>query len=277
MPPTAWLVPGPDCGIENARRGRNRGIGVLPSSFAKQPSLLLGLGAQATAMTTSMTMLTEDVPGLLRECCRLNVSAVVALPSYGVAAAARFTGLTVECLILEILGDDQHLYRPPVTGIVSFQAEGRACVFISPIVQHRHELPMALPEVFFDLPSAIVIAQTRRHFRVPVVEGAGLNVLIEKDRDTLPDATPLDVSMGGLLVAFSPEDGPELAVGNLVDIELELGKDVVKCKGEIRHCASGKYGVMLRTDRESEQLLGRIVARLERKWLQERAAALEVD
>lgn len=228
-------------------------------------------------MTTAMTMLTEDVPGLLRECCRLNVSAVVALPSYGVAAAARFTGLTVECVILEIIGDDLHLYRPPVTGVVSFQAEGRACVFISPIVEYRHEIPVALPGVFFDLPSGIVVAQTRRYFRVPVVEGAGVNVRIEKDGDTLADVTPLDVSMGGLLVAFSPEDGPEWAVGSLVDIELGLGKDVVKCEGEIRHCSSGKYGFMLRTNTRSEHLLGRIVARLERKWLQGRAAGIEVD
>jgi len=229
------------------------------------------------AMTTAMSMITKDVPGLLRECCRLNVSAVVALPSSGVAAAARFAGLTVECVILEIIGGNRHLYRPPVTGVVSFQAGGRACVFISPIVEYRHEVLVALPEVLFDLPSGIVVAETRRHFRVPLVEGAEVYVRIEKGGDTLPDATPLDISTGGLLVAFSPGDEPELAVGSLVDIELRLGKDVVKCEAETRYCSSGKYGFMLRTDTESEQLLGRIVARLERKWLQERAAAIEID
>ncbi|MCG8467238.1 MAG: PilZ domain-containing protein [Gemmatimonadetes bacterium] len=114
----------------------------------------------------------------------------------------------------------------------------------------------------------------RRAFRVPVEPGSGLEVEVEIDGVTHRAMTG-DVSFTGILLEPSDDDAFELEIGQTVGVTLRLDGDCVTLESSVRRKAVEGVGLQFAESVKGDELdpvpeLARVMANLERLWLQAR-------
>ena len=106
------------------------------------------------------------------------------------------------------------------------------------------------------------------------MRGSRLSVLLLKEGRTIA-ADPIDLSVTGILIEFTKVSDPNLSRGAHIELELQLGVQVVRVKAEVRHHEGQRYGLLFyeiasRQGLNPSKPLQSIVTEVERLWLEER-------
>lgn len=125
--------------------------------------------------------------------------------------------------------------------------------------------------------SSVNPANRRRGFRIPLESDDGVRATIRHGRTVL-EASPLDVSLSGALLKPTGEWPEEIPVGTPIEVRLHLDDECTTLNSAIRRRAGVCYGIEFVDAVDGEELtpppdLARLIARLERRWLAEYAAA----
>lgn len=133
--------------------------------------------------------------------------------------------------------------------------------------------------VALDRPSRVMALDCRMTYRVPVVPKSGLKVNLVT-RGHRWSAEAVDVSVLGIQVRLPRAQAPRLDAGEAVDVELDLaGEASVSVGAELRRSEMGRsevrFGLLYPSALQRGELnppvaLRQLVARLERRWIQER-------
>jgi hypothetical protein len=140
--------------------------------------------------------------------------------------------------------------------------------FLSQIRDWNHgETP---PRLVMDLPKNLMTMEHRKHFRVPLRGDHGLDVRVQTANGRVWPVTPVDISLGGMLVEFIEE--PDLAIDAPLDVELRWQANTAKIRGIVRHRRQERYGVFFPDSGDPDgigdaSVLRRIVGTLEQQWL----------
>ncbi len=116
--------------------------------------------------------------------------------------------------------------------------------------------------------------ERRRAFRVAVPRSAGLMVRFTLKGKTR-SATPVDISLVGILIELSPSAVIDLPIDTTLSIELRLNEKVSTLMGLVRRRNNNRYGILfLDSLREGElnppESLVNIYKEIERQWLRAR-------
>ena len=126
------------------------------------------------------------------------------------------------------------------------------------------------------LPEAKV--NTRRSFRVPVLSSSELRVTVTAADRRRRTAQALDISFTGLLLELSETEDPNWPVWTPLQLELRHKNEVVHIKTLVHRRPKRHYGLLFpdvvsNGNINPPETLRRMVAALERHWLQHRALA----
>ena len=214
---------------------------------------------------------------ILKECCVHSVPAVIISPDNNLIFEARFASDAEGLISFEVLQDAGNSLRSLSTCCVSYFREGRAFIFLSVVQGYRHLKTSDRPWLMLSHPTQITATDVRRAFRVPVLAEIGLTVSMTVDgKEYRP--RPGDISFGGMMVVFPEKGVPDLAVGQTMQMTVELEGQQVELKGEVRQCFGdhkNKFGIFFpecyRGDAfHPPEAFRRIVMNTEKAWLKHR-------
>ncbi|MBN2397880.1 MAG: PilZ domain-containing protein [Deltaproteobacteria bacterium] len=146
--------------------------------------------------------------------------------------------------------------------------------------EDKPDVPVTLPtsaiDELIDFLSSLnqnAIAR-RRAFRVAVPSSAGLMVRFALKGKSW-SATPVDLSLAGILIEFSRSEGVDIPVDTTLSIELRLNDKIATLTGLVRRRDDNQYGILfLESLREGElnppETLVNIYKEIERQWLRAR-------
>jgi hypothetical protein len=184
----------------------------------------------------------------------------------------RFAAVTEETVTFTLVDEVETPQLGQVCSI-SFTYGDRPFIFLSSVVDFCGKESKQQPHFVLRLPTIIVGVELRRAFRVPIVESTdGLSVSIVFGESQSWTPRVLDISLAGVQVEFTEDPSPDLPILARVQVELNLGDEHLLLRGVIRRRDEGRYGVffpeVLRGgELDPPAMLRKIVARLERRWL----------
>jgi hypothetical protein len=210
-----------------------------------------------------------EIVKILRECCASGTPALALPIDTGMPCRALFLEVTSDELILATASESMESnFYALCPCLVSFNHVERVMAFLSQIRDWNHgETP---PRLVLDLPANLVTMEHRRHFRVPLRGDHALEVKVETGNGQTWTATPVDISVAGMLVEFSEE--PDLAIDTGLSVELRRNAETARVRGIVRHHRHRRYGVFFPrgADLDGDGVpapLRRIVGGLEEHWL----------
>jgi hypothetical protein len=210
-----------------------------------------------------------DVLKILRECCAAGTPALALPIDTGVPYRALFFEVASDELTLATASESvESNFYAVCPCLVSFSHGDRVMAFLSQIRDWNHgENP---PRLVLDLPKKLVTMEHRKHFRVPLRGDHGLEVQVESGNGRVWVVTPVDISIGGMLIEF-PEE-PDLAIDAGLTVQLRRQGDTATVRGVVRHRRQGRYGVFFPASRNPDgsghsATLCRIIEALEQHWL----------
>ncbi len=220
----------------------------------------------------------QIVSMLSAQCARLNTARVIT-SDLGLICQARFSSLSAESVLLELLDPPETGYfRPLSLCVVSFNNGSRHCIFLSSVIhfkQDKQEEELQIGQLLLRIPSDIIAAESRIAFRVPLGRDTELRVRVVDENGKTWTPRPIDISMTGILIEFPADDVPDFQIDDRLQVELRMNNHVEQLEGTVRRCEGRGYGVIfpevLRgAEFDPPAALRAIVNALERNWLRSR-------
>lgn len=230
-------------------------------------------GRAAGNSPASNVLLGEAVQEVLRQCALAGAPTELFIPGMSQTCKARFETCTTESVVIAILEDSVDDF--PVFGLcaVYFVHSNIAHLGLGRILSVRESAEGITVEV--EAPALLSIAEPRTSERISVPRGCGLVSFIYHDGE-LYRATPLNVSLGGMLVDAGREL-PGVEVGSVIQLQASWGGASINLPALVRWCEKGCYGLFFNTvatlsGSSTSQELVSIVRQL-REMQEERPAA----
>ncbi len=212
---------------------------------------------------------------LSKQCARLNTARIIT-SDFGLICQARFSALSAESILFELLDPPEIAYfRPLSMCVVSFNSGSRHCIFLSSVIHFKPDEELQIGQLLLRMPSDIIAAESRIAFRVPLGSDTELRVRVVDENGKTWNPKPLDISMTGILMKFPAEDVPEFHIDDRLQMELRMNDHVEQLEGFVRRCKGRGYGlifpeVLRGAEFNPPVALRSIVNALERTWLRSR-------
>jgi hypothetical protein len=161
--------------------------------------------------------------------CDHKRPATITLGSNGFILESRFSEITDDGVVLDLLSPPEGLEIPPSTQCTVIYNSGmRTTFFVSRTVKFTASAD-PLPQLILALPEHVRFAESRRTFRIPIQEGSNLRVTVRLGEQTW-NPRPIDFSLGGLLVEFE-ENAPPFTADDELEVELKFGSHHASLEG----------------------------------------------
>ncbi len=178
--------------------------------------------------------MTPQQRGFLVTCCDDGTHAIITWPELGVIRRAQFYRVDGDQLHMTVTNDGGTPYdcKPRTQCVVSFFYRDRACCFIayeeSKGAGQRAEL------VVLRLPTQLAV-EGRTRFRIPILPKLELSVAVihEGRRVKVPES--IDISVAGMMIAFSKDADPGMQADTQIDVELSLEGDSYRVPCTVRN------------------------------------------
>ncbi len=220
-----------------------------------------------------------DTAAMLTElACTPRTGLIVSLP-LAATYPCRVVSATGGGLKLEVCAEASlEEFQPLTLVLVSLPSGVYTRAFLSHVREARREEPGKPLTVYLRLPEDLASTPARLAHRTPLLEDHGLEVRITQGKGAGANAQPVDISQGGIGIRFPLDHDPKLARGDQLALELKYGATSVLLGGIVKHAdGSGRYGLLFSEAAANVGLVPglefqRIVAGLQRHWLQHRSA-----
>lgn len=212
---------------------------------------------------------------LSEQCARLNIARVIT-SDLGLICQARFSSLSAESVLFELLDPPETAYfRPLSLSVVSFNSGRRHCIFLSSVIHFKEDEEFRIGQLLLRIPSDIIAAESRIAFRVPLGRDTELRVRVVDENGKTWNPKPLDISMTGIMIEFPADDVPSFQTDDWLQVELRMNDHVERLKGFVRRCEGRGYGlifpeVLRGAEFDPPAEFRTIVNTLERNWLRSR-------
>ena len=164
-----------------------------------------------------------------------------------------------------------------ILGKIKIFLDGRSVIFLD---EDKPNSPIALSSnaiedlVEFLRSLNLETTEGRMAFRVAVPRLTDLTARLSFKGNTWTVA-PVDLSLMGVLVEFSPTDVADIPIDAEVGIELRLVDKIAALKGIVRRRKDNQYGILIADSMKKGELdppapLTLIYKELERQWLRRR-------
>ncbi len=164
-----------------------------------------------------------------------------------------------------------------ILGKIKVFLDGRSVIFLN---EDKPNSPIALPtsavEDLISFLSSLNLETTegRMAFRVAVPRLTDLTARLSFKGNTWTVA-PVDLSLMGVLVEFSPTDVADIPIDAEVRVELRLIDKTAVLEGIVRRRKGNQYGILIADSMRKDELdppesLILIYKELERQWLRRR-------
>ena len=217
----------------------------------------------------------QIVSMLSAQCARLNTARIIT-SDLGLVCQARFSALSAESVLLELLDPPETAYfRALSLFVVSFNSGSRHCIFLSSVIHFKQDEELQTGQLLLRIPSDIIAAESRIAFRVPLGGDTELRVRVVDENGRTWTPQPTDISMTGILIEFPANDVPGFQIDDRLQVELRMNDHVEQLKGFVRRCEGRGYGlifpeVLRGAEFDPPAALRAIVNTLERTWLRSR-------
>ncbi len=115
----------------------------------------------------------QIVSMLSAQCARLNTVRDIT-SDLGLICQARFSSLSAESVLLELLDPPETAYfRPLSLFVVSFNSGSRHCIFLSSVIHFKQDEGLQIGQLLLRIPTDIIAAESRIAFRVPLGNDTG--------------------------------------------------------------------------------------------------------
>ena len=209
---------------------------------------------------------------VLTDCCLRGEPVAVMSPESGLLSKGAFHSLDTDSVTLRLISEQDAPLVFESLCCVAFNYENRPRIFFTSILGLVQDDAGAPREVILAIPGEIAAAERRRGFRLPVVDDLGVTAeLLLEDRRCL-QATPVNLSTGGVLLEFDSGQVPDLAVDSELRIRLALKETLVDIRVTVERRLENSYGFSfpsIAVDPEADwcQRLVSIVRRVEAAWI----------
>jgi hypothetical protein len=216
----------------------------------------------------------QEVVSMLVSCCEDSAPALIFPRNTRSGCGARFAAISDENITLAVDPEAEKISLHPLSPcILVFNHECQTVVGFSRV--RELNCTKAPAELVLDLPSRVLSIESRTVFRVPVLVEHGLEVHLKAEDGRAWSVTGLDVSAGGMLIEFPPENDPDLAIDTQIGVELHLEDKTATATGIVRHHHGSRYGLLFAESLQQgelipEQELRSLLTTLETRWLQHR-------
>ena len=209
----------------------------------------------------------------IRECCASRQDALIISVATGTAYKARFFESSDEAVTLDLVDSDGvHACQRMTPAFGVYEMAGGAHAFMAPVrdveaeAMRLHLLP----------PTGGLSAKGRAVFRIPLLDGHGLDVRVVAGPQRFIPASAVDISVAGIQVEFEAGEKPELEAGSVCELELSYRGRTIGLHGLVRREAKDGYGFSFpgcMTDGELSPRpeLAEIVAGVQRHWMENRS------
>ena len=217
----------------------------------------------------------QIVSMLSEQCARLNTARVIT-SDLGLICQARFSALSAESILFELLDPPETAYfRPLSLCVVSFNSGSRHCIFLSSVIHFKQDEEFRIGQLLLRIPSDIMAAESRIAFRVPLGSDTELRVRVVDENGRTWAPQPIDISMTGIQIEFPANDVPGFQTDDRLQVELQMNDHVEQLEGFVRRCEGRGYGlifpdVLRGAEFDPPAALRAIVNTLERSWLRGR-------
>ncbi|MCP4677601.1 MAG: hypothetical protein GY854_19215 [Deltaproteobacteria bacterium] len=220
----------------------------------------------------------DNTPEKLQQLCDKQRYSSIMLPDLGAIYEGCFFELCETSITIKVYSE---VVTEPVrfgACCISYYQNNRSCVFISHVLEYNHDPAWDYPRLTIGLPNMVATTETRKAFRVPVIEDSGLELTLTTTDGQKSSPTAENISFGGLFVTYAQGDDPQLEVGSKIEAELRLLDHQVRVKSEIRSRREQSYGLfffeLVRDDDfDPPDSLRAIINVLERLWIQNKRKA----
>jgi hypothetical protein len=214
-------------------------------------------------------------------CVEQHRSAVITVANAAAVFEGNFTRADGTSLTIEVARPRlSAVFRARTLCMVSFGEGTKTHGFLSNV--RETDDADGRTAITMERPPRVMALDCRMTYRVPVMPKSGLKVnMITRGRQRWA-AEAVDVSLLGIQLRLPKSQSPKLDAGEAVEIELEMhGEPMMSVQAELRREELGKsevrYGLLYPSALQRGELnppsaLRAIVARLERRWIQERLA-----
>ncbi|MBI2893648.1 MAG: PilZ domain-containing protein [Deltaproteobacteria bacterium] len=215
----------------------------------------------------------SDVRVVLESSCRGFCPAAIITREPTVLCQGRFTEVADETVTIELFSvPDGAVIWPLGVGSVSFHQGNLGRMFMTRIRDYQASASLLVLE----LPLSIATADVRRAARIPVMPGSRLRVKVRASGQAFWPR-PVNISLGGILLQFTPELDPDLALESAVGLQLSIEDgEQVSLTGVVRRRRDHDYALFFTEvlERRTPEVdrLGGIVDVLQRTWLSQKAA-----
>lgn len=216
----------------------------------------------------------DGIVGTLGECCGRRAVALVLAHDVQAVCEARFVELTRDTVQLELCTTQSlPTFRPTSLCTISFHHERRMRLFVARVRDYEPSTRGGPPaRLVMGLPRQLVAQDARLTSRIPVREGAGLEVTLRAPGRRPATATPVNISAAGVLLELEDDaDPPETDAD--VQLDLRLGRMATRVDGVVRrqHGESGLAVLFTGNMRDGvvrpPATLRDIIDHLERAWM----------
>ncbi|GMU94387.1 MAG: hypothetical protein AMXMBFR4_34450 [Candidatus Hydrogenedentota bacterium] len=209
---------------------------------------------------------------ILHACCSMKLPVTVVVPESGVSARGRFLSVSDDKVVIESPATAGVQIGVLAQCLVIFVNEGQIYVFVSVLQCAEVGRGMENPKLTLTKPAYVLRPESRRWFRIPVLDRESVEVKFETEGYEYGDPTLLDLSVGGMLLEFQDDQDPGISPDTPVRIELQMEDKVVQYVAEVRYAHDHRYGLMFVPDADAEEaanaegILREILTKLGSMW-----------
>jgi hypothetical protein len=185
-----------------------------------------------------------DIALILSTCAREREHATLIPCLRGGGHALRFASWSPEEVVFDLPESRSFLRLEPLSACwLSFIWHDQPTGFLSQILRSEERRLDGGGQIALRPPTRLASEDLRSALRVSDLSGTELRVRITSDRRSPRIATPLDLSFSGMLLEMSAAERSELAIHEVVDLELSLGGQSAWLLGVVRRKNGRRVGI----------------------------------
>lgn len=217
-----------------------------------------------------------DALPILNDSCVFATTCRLQLVHSGHSVTATLRSATASGLVLRIAKDDHsdELY-PHALCCVAFPHRTSLCAFLGCLLEIRNSDEFGR-EVVIAVPQRLVVTNLRKSFRVPVVSGSELRVVLRQVGQSSWNVTAGNIAETAIEVEFPTDrEIPTLSLGTIVEVELHFRNEQLHLTASVRRQQGPQCGLLFvaatgaEAQHQTERLHG-IVLSLQQLWLKSR-------
>ena len=221
----------------------------------------------------------DNVDGLregLQACCRDEICAAILQTESNRICQASFSRVSSNSLVFDVNVPEGFDFLPLAACLVSYFHEGKAYTFVSRVRESHPGNKLSSRRLFLRLPEQVAVSQARWTFRVSLDRIEGFEVTLTPPWGSVFQATPLDLSLGGMRIEFPEKNDPDLDFGSKAKLSMRFEGHEVVLRAEIRSRENHAYGlffpeVLKDGELDPPESYRSIVNAIEKQWLKLRS------